>query len=70
MYLKYLNSKKFVDNTNLFFSYKRIKELFHTINLELNKICAWSNANKLFLNKDKTKYKLLRKVQETDIIFY
>ena len=42
----------FADDTNLFFSHKSIKELFHTANLELNKVFRWFNANRLSLNKD------------------
>ena len=46
----------FADDTNLFFSHKNIKELFLNVNSELSKIIQWFNANKLSLNKDKTKY--------------
>ena len=56
------------DDTNLFFSHKSIKELFHTVNLELNKVFRWFNAKKLFLNKDKTKYTLFHKAREKDNI--
>ena len=58
----------FADDTNLFFSHKSIKELFHTANLELNKVFRWFNANKLFLNKDKTKYTFFHKASEKDNI--
>ena len=50
-------------NTNLFFSHKSIKELFHTASLELSKVF---NANKLSLNKNKTKYTLFHKAREDD----
>ena len=53
----------FADDTNIFFSHKNIKELFHTANLELNKVFKWFNANRLFLNKDKTKYTLFHKAR-------
>ena len=39
----------FPDDANLFFSQKNIKELFHTANLELNKVFKCFNANKLSL---------------------
>ena len=58
----------FADDTNLFFSHKSIKELFHIANLELNKVFKWFNANKLSLNKDKTKYKFFHKAREKDNI--
>ena len=49
----------FKDDTNLFFSNKNIKELFNSVNLELNKTSQWFlfKAYKL-INKDKTKYTL------------
>ena len=50
-------------NTNLFFSHKSIKDLFHTASLELSKVF---NANKLSLNKNKTKYTLFHKAREDD----
>ena len=53
-------------NTNLFFSHKSIKDLFHTASLELSKVFNWFNANKLSLNKNKTKYTLLHKAREDD----
>ena len=56
----------FADDTNLFFSHKSIKELFHIANLELNKVFKWFNANKLSLNKDKTKYTFFHKVREKE----
>ena len=50
-------------NTNLFFSHKSIKDLFHTASLELSKVF---NANKLSLNKNKTKYTLFHKAREDE----
>ena len=58
----------FADDTNLFFPHKSIKELFHTPNLELNKVFRWFNANKLSLSKYKTKYTLFLKPREKDNI--
>ena len=58
----------FTDDTNLLFSYKSIKELFHTANLELNKVFRWCKANMLSLNKDKTKYTFFHKALEKDNI--
>ena len=54
----------FADDTNLFFSHKSIKELYHTANLKLSKIFRWFNANKLSLNKDKTKNTFFHKARE------
>ena len=56
----------FVDDTNFFFLHKNIKELFHTANLELNKVFKWFNASKLSLNKDK--YTLFHEAREKDNI--
>ena len=64
----YLEPIMFADDTKLFFSHKNIKELFHTANLELKKSFKWFNANKLSLNKDKTKYKLFHKAHRKDNI--
>ena len=58
----------FADGTNFFFSLKSMKELFHIANLELNKVLKWFNANKLSLNKDKTKYAFFHKALEKDNI--
>ena len=46
----------FADDTNLFFNYKNIKDLFTVVNNKLVNIKDWFNANKLFLNMEKTKY--------------
>ena len=58
----------FADDTNLFFSHTNIKELFLNVNSELSKIIQWFNANKLSLNKDKTKYTLFHKVRQKNNI--
>ena len=44
------------------------KRTFHIANLELNKVFKWFNANKLSLNKDKTKYIFFHKAREKDNI--
>ena len=54
----------FTNDTNLFFSHKSIKELFHTFNSELNKVFEWFNANKSSLNKDQTTYILFHNIRE------
>ena len=54
----------FADDTNLFFSHKNIKDLFQAVNSELGKVFQWFNANKLSLNKDKTKYTFFHKARE------
>ena len=48
-----LDPKMFADDTNLFYSHQNIKSLFGTVNCELQKICEWSRANKLYLNVTK-----------------
>ena len=47
---KILEPIVFADDTNLFFTHKNIKELFQTVNSELDKVFHWFNANKLSLN--------------------
>ena len=46
----------FADDTNLFYSHHNIKELFTTVNKELQKLGDWFPSNKLSLNIKKTKY--------------
>ena len=43
----------FAGNTNLFYSHKDIKTLFHTVNTELVKVNHWFETNKLLLNATK-----------------
>ena len=61
-----LEAIMFADDTNLFFSHKDIKELFRIVNIELDKICTWLQANKLSLNEGKTKYTLFHKPKDKD----
>ena len=63
---KILEPIMFADDANLFFSHKNIKDLFQAVNSELGKIFQWFNANKLSLNKDKTKYTFTHKAREKD----
>ena len=48
----------FTDDTNFFYSHKNIKDLFYTINSELEKISQWFKTNKLSINIKKTKFTL------------
>ena len=52
----FLQQIMFADDTNLFLSHGNIKDLFNSVNLELNKIAVWCKDNKLSLNEGKTKY--------------
>ena len=45
----------FADDTNIFLSGKDIPSMFSTINIELNNVYKWCNANKLTIHPDKTK---------------
>ena len=65
---KILDPIMFADDTNLFFANKSIKDLFSTVNEELNKIDAWFIANKLSLNVLKTKFSLFHKASRADDI--
>ena len=68
IYLKYLNPYYVQMIQTLVSRTKTKKELFHTVNLELNEVFEWFNANKLPFNKEKTKYALFHRVAETDNI--
>jgi len=61
-----LNCILFADDTNLFYSSKNIKTIFHTVNNELTHINEWFKANKLSLNITKTKYTLFMKSSRAD----
>ena len=51
----------FDDDINLFYSHKKINQLFTKINEELENTEDWFKANKLSLNNKKTKYTLFHK---------
>ena len=61
-----LNCIMFADDTNLFLSHKDFKQLFSSMNVELEKISNWFKANKLSLNTDKTKFTLFHKPSQAD----
>ena len=56
----------FADGTNLFLSHQSINTLFKIFNEELKKIGDWFKANKLSLNKGKTKCTLFHKKSSKD----
>ena len=56
----------FADDTNLFSSQINNKDLFNNMNLELNKTAIWFKANKLSLNKRKTKCTFFHKFRQKD----
>ena len=51
---KSLDLIKFADETDFFHSHEDIKSLFYTVNLGLEKISQWFEANKLSINIKKT----------------
>ena len=53
----------FADDTNLFYSRHNIKELFTTVNGELQKLGDWFTSNKFSLNIKKSKYTFSIKTQ-------
>ena len=53
----------FADDANLFYSHHNIKELFTTVNKELQKLGDWFTSNKLSLNIKKTKHTFSIKTQ-------
>ena len=56
----------FANDTNLFYSCNNVKELFRTMNAELNHLNDWFCADKLSLNTHKTKYVLFHKAKSKD----
>ena len=53
-----ISAVMFADDTNFFLSNKNIDNLFSNMNNKLSKVSVWFKANKLSLNKSKTKYSL------------
>ena len=51
----------FADDTDLSYSHKNIKGLFHTVNSELEKMSQWFKGNKLSFNIKKTNFTLYNK---------
>ena len=74
LFLIYINdiydsSKKlsfylFADDTNLLYADKDLKSLESVINIELQKVCNWLNANKLTLNTKKSNFVIFRPSQK------
>ena len=56
----------FADDTNLFCKSKTVKTLFLKANINLKKKLEWLQANKLSLNKDKTRFIFFLKLQDRD----
>ena len=50
------NTILFADDTNLVFSGSNYNELIESCNTEMRKFVTWSNANRLSINTEKTKY--------------
>ena len=71
IYIKdiYNSSKKlsfylFADDTNLLYADKDLKSLESVINIELQKVCDWLNANKLTINAKKSNFVIFRPSQK------
>ena len=58
----------FADHTNLFLSKKDINKLVNNMNVELQKMSIWFNANKLPLNLTKTKWTLFHLQKKNRLI--
>ena len=56
-----LNPIMFANDTNLFYSRKDNKTLFHTVNTKLVKVNQWLKTNKLSSNVKKSNYALFYK---------
>ena len=63
-----LSAVMFADDTNLFLSDKNIDNLFARMNIELSKVSIWFKANKLSLNKSKTKFSIFHPPSKKKII--
>ena len=50
----------FADGTSVFIQGDQLDDIANKMNLELKKLVAWLNANKLSLNIDKTQYMIFR----------
>ena len=61
-----LKANLFANDTNLFYSYNNVKELFRTMNADQSHLNDWFCANKLSLNTDKAKYVLFHKAKRKD----
>jgi hypothetical protein len=53
----------FADDTKIFLTGKNIHKLLESINVELQKVVIWLNANKLFLNVEKSHFMLFTNMQ-------
>ena len=58
----------YADDTNLFYSHKNIKALFHIVNKELENINEWFKVNKLSLNVKKTNFILFHPKWKSDYL--
>ena len=54
----------FADDTNLLYADKDLKSLESVINIELQKVCDWLNANKLTINAKKSNFVIFRPSQK------
>ena len=50
----------FADDTNIFIQGKSLNETINTLNMEMDKLVHWLNANKLSLNTAKTHYMIFK----------
>ena len=57
----------FADDTNLFYSHNKVKELIRTMNAEPKHLNYWFCANKLSLNTEKTKSVLFHKAKRLEV---
>ena len=60
----------FVDDTNLFYSHNKVKELIRNMNAEPKHLNYWFCANKLSLNTNKTKCVLFHKAKRLEVKNY
>ncbi|MBY0580860.1 MAG: reverse transcriptase family protein [Rickettsiales bacterium] len=63
-----LNFNLFADDTQVFYTHSNIKSIFITMNRELDNLNEWLKANKLSLNKTKSKYILFSKSSKSETL--
>ena len=53
----------FADDTNVFISGNNLRKLINTLHIELDKLYAWEQSNKLTLNLLKTHYMVFHRAK-------
>ena len=57
----------FTDDTNVFISENNLRKLINTLHIELDKLYAWLQSNKLTLNLLKTHYMVFHRAKHKNM---